>query len=60
MACRKLSGRSLVARFRIPGEPGTDLFLIAGIVSLTIALLTAGGHAMQAALGNPIDALRYK
>lgn len=41
-------------------NPGADLFLVGGIVSLTIALLTAGGHAMQAAPGNPIDALRYE
>lgn len=41
-------------------NPGVDLFLVAGFVSLTIALLTVGGHAMRAALGNPIDALRYE
>jgi putative ABC transport system permease protein len=41
-------------------NPGVDLFLVAGFVSITIALLTVGGHAMRAALGNPVDALRYE
>jgi putative ABC transport system permease protein len=41
-------------------NPGADLFLVAGFVSLTIALFTVGGQAIRAALGNPIDALRYE
>jgi putative ABC transport system permease protein len=41
-------------------NPGVDLFLVAGFVSMAIALLTVGGHAIRAALGNPIDALRYE
>jgi putative ABC transport system permease protein len=39
---------------------GWDLFLIAGTLSLCIALLTVGYHTIRAVLRNPIESLRYE
>jgi len=39
-------------------EPSAGLFLIAGGVTLAIALATVGIHAVRAAVANPIGALR--
>ena len=36
------------------------LFLLAAVVSLLIAWLTVGFHAVKAALANPIESLRYE
>lgn len=37
-----------------------DLFLIAGLVQLSIAILTVSYHAIKAAMADPIKALRYE
>lgn len=37
-----------------------DLFVIAGLIQLTIAVLTVSYHAIKAAISNPIKALRYE
>ncbi len=37
-----------------------DLFLIAGLIQLLIAIVTVSYHAVKAAIANPIKALRYE
>jgi putative ABC transport system permease protein len=37
---------------------GAGIFIIAGVVSITIALLTISFQALRAALSNPVDSLR--
>ena len=37
-----------------------DLFLIAGLIQLFIAIVTVSYHAVKAAIANPIKALRYE
>lgn len=44
--------------YRIAIGPG--VFVISGLVALTIALLTVSVHAIRAALANPVEALRYE
>jgi putative ABC transport system permease protein len=39
---------------------GVDTFLLAGLIALMIALLTISFQAVKAALGNPVEALRYE
>ena len=39
---------------------GVDVFVIAGILALLIALATISHRTMQAARGNPVEALRYE
>jgi len=39
---------------------GTGVFLLAGSLSLAIALLTVGFQAIRAARANPVDSLRYE
>jgi putative ABC transport system permease protein len=39
---------------------GPLFFLAAGVVSLAVALLTAGGLGVKAALSDPVKAIRYE
>ncbi len=39
---------------------GIEVFLVAGILSLTIALLSVSFQSLKAALANPVDSLRYE
>ena len=39
-------------------DVGWEVFVIAGIVSIAIALITVSAHTLKAALGNPLDSLR--
>ena len=39
---------------------GVDIFIIAGLSALLLALLTVGYHTVRAALANPIKSLRYE
>ncbi|MGD9011069.1 MAG: ABC transporter permease [Desulfobacterales bacterium] len=41
-------------------EIGLSAFVLAGLIVLVIALLTAGYQAIKAARANPVDALRYE
>ena len=36
------------------------IFLLSGIITLVIALLTVSSHAVKAAIANPIKSLRYE
>lgn len=39
---------------------GVDLFIIAGLIALTLALLTVSFHTFRAARSNPVEAIRYE
>ena len=39
---------------------GADVFVIAGVLALLIALATISHRTLQAARGNPVEALRYE
>lgn len=39
---------------------GVDLFVIAGLIALTLAIVTVSYHTFKAALSNPVDSLRYE
>jgi putative ABC transport system permease protein len=39
---------------------GPEIFMLAGIIALSIALLTVSFQAIKAALANPVEALRYE
>jgi putative ABC transport system permease protein len=39
---------------------GPVFFLAAGVVSLAVAALTAGGLGLKAALSDPVKAIRYE
>lgn len=39
---------------------GIEVFLVAGILSLTIALLSVSFQSFKAAIANPVDSLRYE
>ena len=39
---------------------GWEIFAIAGVLALLIALLTVSYQAIRAALANPVDALKYE
>lgn len=44
--------------FQYSIDLGAGIFILAGLVSIAIALLTVSFQALKAALGNPVDALR--
>ena len=41
-------------------EVGVDLYVLAGLLALAIALLAVSCQTVKAARGNPVDALRYE
>ncbi len=41
-------------------DPGVGTFVLGGVLTLAIVLLTVGSQAMRAARANPVDALRYE
>jgi len=47
-------------KFAYRTDPGIDVFLLAGGITLAIALLTIGYQALRAAMSNPVEALRYE
>ena len=44
--------------YRIGLGPG--FFLAAGVISLAVAALTAGGLGLKAALADPVKSIRYE
>ncbi len=49
-----------LAGFAYRIEIGWGIFLLAGILSLSIALATVSVQAVKAACANPVDAIRYE
>ena len=41
-------------------DPGIGTFVLGGVLTLAIVLLTVGAQAIRAARANPVDALRYE
>jgi putative ABC transport system permease protein len=41
-------------------EIGVGIFVIVGVISLVVALLTVSYHTVKAAIANPIKALRHE
>ncbi len=41
-------------------EPGIGVFILAGFLSLLIALATIGYQSVKASISNPVDSLRYE
>lgn len=39
---------------------GIEIFVIAGLIAIVVALLTTGFHALKAATRNPVDNLKYE
>ncbi|HNJ73352.1 MAG TPA: hypothetical protein PL129_12660, partial [bacterium] len=39
---------------------GADVFILSGVIALTVALLTVSYTAIRAALSNPVTALKYE
>ncbi len=55
-----LAADSWLQNFAYRTDIGVGVFLIAGFVALSIALVTVGYHAVKAALLNPVESLRYE
>ena len=53
-------GEEWLATFPYRITMGWDMFLIAGIITLAIAILTVSFHAIKTAVANPVKALRYE
>lgn len=51
---------SWLSGFAYRVDIGASVFLISGVLALTIALLTVSFHAVRAALANPVESLRYE
>ena len=49
-----------LANFPYRIDPRVMTFVLAGVISLLIALLTVGFQVVRAAVSNPIDSLRYE
>jgi putative ABC transport system permease protein len=46
--------------FPYPVDIRLGTFVFAGVLTLTVALLTVGSQSLRAALANPVDSLRYE
>ena len=53
-------GNSWLNNFAYRVDIGLSIYLIAGIIALTLAILTVSFHTFRAALSNPVDSLRYE
>jgi putative ABC transport system permease protein len=53
-------GEEWLSTFPYHIEMGWDMFVIAGVLTVTVAFLTVGWHAVKTALSNPVKALRYE
>jgi putative ABC transport system permease protein len=52
--------RTWLENFAYRVELGAGIFFLSGGITMLIALLTVGYHALRAALANPVEALRYE
>ena len=53
-------GKEWLSTFPYHIEMGLDMFVIAGLITVTVAFLTVSWHAVKTALANPVKALRYE
>lgn len=53
-------GNSWLNNFAYRVDIGLSIYLIAGIIALTLAILTVSFHTFRAARRNPVDSLRYE
>ena len=53
-------GNLWLSNFAYRVDVGISIYLIAGIIALTLAILTVSFHTFRAALSNPVDSLRYE
>ena len=51
---------SWLDEFAYQTEIGWDIFILAGLMAIVIALLTVSSQAIKAAVTNPVEALRYE
>lgn len=54
------AARKWLQNFAYKMRIGMDIFILASILALTIALCTVGYQAIKAAVANPADSLRYE
>ncbi len=53
-------GEEWLSTFPYRIEMGWDMFVIAGLLTVTIAFLTVSWHSVKTAVSNPVKALRYE
>ena len=53
-------GNLWLTNFAYRIEIGAGIFIIAGIIALSVAILTVSLHTFRAAWSNPVDSLRYE
>lgn len=53
-------GEQWLSKFPYRIEMGWDMFLIAGVATLLVAILTVSFHSIKTAISNPVKALRYE
>jgi putative ABC transport system permease protein len=53
-------GNLWLDNFAYKVDIGVNIYAIAGVIALTLALLTVSFHTLRAARSNPVDSLRYE
>jgi putative ABC transport system permease protein len=53
-------GSLWLSNFAYKTDIGVSVFLLAGVISLVLAVLTVSYHTIKAAITNPINSLRYE
>ena len=53
-------GNMWLNNFAYRVEIGVGLYLVAGLIALSLAIITVSFHTFRAALSNPVEALRYQ
>lgn len=53
-------GNLWLENFAYRATIGAELYIVAGLISLGLAIFTVSYHTLMAALSNPIDSLRYE
>ena len=53
-------GNQFLDQFANRANISADIFILAGVLSVAIALLTISYQSIKAAKRNPVDALRYE
>lgn len=53
-----ISIREWLENFSYRLDPGVGVFLLAGVIALSISAITVGGQAFRAAIINPLESLK--